>query len=89
VTSVTWTGGEGQGRPVETVVIDFKAMAMAYERQSSGASIETDYGGEDPGAHHEWTWNVTQTGADQTTLIINGENVDEPFLDPHADVAAE
>jgi type VI protein secretion system component Hcp len=89
VTSVSWTGGEGEQRPVETVVIDFKAMAMAYERQSAGASIETDYEGEDPGAHHEWTWNVTQTGAEQTTLIINGQNVDEPFLDPHADFIAE
>jgi type VI protein secretion system component Hcp len=89
VTSVGWSGGEGEQRPVETVVIDFKAMAMAYERQSAGASIETDYEGEDPGAHHEWTWNVTQSGAEQTTLVINGQDVDEPFLDPHADVIAE
>ena len=89
VTGVSWQGGEGAARPVETVTIEFKAMAMAYERQSSGASLETDQGGEDPGSHHEWTWNVTQSGGDQTTLIIDGENVEEPFLDPHADVAAE
>jgi type VI protein secretion system component Hcp len=89
ITSVGWSGGEGTQRPVENLTIEFKAMAMAYERQSSGASYETDHSGEDPGSHHEWTWNVTQTGDDQTSLIINGEDVDDPFLDPHADIPIE
>jgi len=89
ITGVSWQGGEGESRPVETVTIDFKAMSMAYERQSAGASLETDQGGEDPGSHHEWTWNVTQSKDEQTSLIINGEDVEKPFLDPHADVAVE
>ncbi|HEX3748171.1 MAG TPA: type VI secretion system tube protein Hcp [Bryobacteraceae bacterium] len=85
VTAVSWSGGEGQGRPVETLTLEFKAMAMAYYRQSSGASLETDWGVDDPGAQHLFTWNVTQTGDDQQTLIINGEDVPEPFLTPHND----
>ena len=89
VTAVSWTGGEGSQRPVENITIEFKAMAMAYERQSSGASLETDQGGEDPGSHHEWTWNVTQTGDAQTNLTINGVPWPKPFLDPHEDIVVE
>jgi type VI protein secretion system component Hcp len=89
ITGVTWSGGEGSQRPVEQVTIEYKAMAMAYERQSAGASLETDQGGTDPGSHHEWTWNVTQAGTDRTTLTINGANVAKPFLDPHEDIVVE
>jgi len=85
VTSVAWSGGEGSQRPTENLTIEFKAMAMAYYRQSSGASLETDWNVDDPGAYHEWRWNVTQTGEQQKTLIINGQDVSDPFLTPHND----
>ena len=69
ITGVTWDGGAGSERPVESITFIFKAMGVQYIPQNPDGR---------EGTKQTWSWNTADQGS--ATLEVDGIEKAPSFL---------